>query len=64
MNEIIYFFKRIWYYYILNTAYYITFDYSGFYLGEIIETTYGGKMEVLSKPKINGKYYKYLIINK
>lgn len=64
MNKIIYFFKRIWYYYILNEAYYITFDNIKLELGEIIQTTYGGKMEVLSEPKIENKYYKYLIINK
>ena len=63
MQKIIYFFKRIWYFNILEKAYYILFANADLKLGEICVGTRGEKFQVLSKPIRVCKHYKYLIIN-
>lgn len=60
--EVEYLLLRLWHFYIIQDAWFITLTWDKFNLGDIVNTSYGKKLKILSYPDIYLNSSKYLVI--
>lgn len=61
LTKIYYYLRKLWHEYIICDIFIMTFS-TKLQHGEILQTTYGDKIEVIWGEK-EGKYWKYWVIN-